>query len=778
MSIKFTFTLLVLFETIALNSLSAQWVQANFPGSRYGAVYYLCVRDTELFAGITGGIFRSKDNGAHWQNFNPILPPRETNPSIWSLAVNDQRLYAMLGNGPNIYISSDGEINWIKSVLPTTSYSSPFVTAASGNTIVAGLGGSYRSTDNGTTWSRIGSLSYILGITRRDSIMLAETNNNGISRSTDNGATWNTVYPLGSNLVLGNAIALSGNRAIAGRSIIGGSYLLASSDAGLTWPDSALVNCNSINAIVFSPPQSGNNYVFAATDSGVFRSSDNGLHWTAANNGLTPRLVFSLAVKVNSAGGTTMLFAGTGSGIFVSLDYGNTWSETGSPSSQWTFGSTNSLLVAASSNGLFKGSSRSLNNNYNSYYSTILLSTDNGSNWTQSYSGFLNRKTKINSLAVNRDNSNGLHLVAGGVWGDSVQASGNFSNILSSSDNGSTWSETQVIQAMSGVVLCATGSTFFISSYSSLIPRYLIFLSSDRGNTWTATDTPKAYIKAFSVGENRIFIGGSLEHTGRVSSITHSIQLSTDGGASWAGVASPLDSVKNIKNFSTDTLSLIRSLYSSGVHLFVGMESDNFEKSPLDEPIANGGGLYHLIQNGSNWIFADSSFIGRSVFGFAASGSTIFAATDSGVFRSSTNGTTWSDISSGMNHNYVPSLFTSASYLFASTSYGLWKRPLLEITSVESGAIGNVPTTYSLSQNFPNPFNPSTVISYQLPRVSIVTLKVFDVLGQEVKTLKDGREDAGVHSVTFDARNLSSGVYFYRLHAGDFIETKKLLLLK
>jgi len=89
--------------------------------------------------------------------------------------------------------------------------------------------------------------------------------------------------------------------------------------------------------------------------------------------------------------------------------------------------------------------------------------------------------------------------------------------------------------------MSATSSTFLMSSFSSLFPRYLIYLSSDGGNTWTATDTPNVYMKAFSTNENRIFIGGSLESTGRISTITNSIQISTDGGTSWSWVASPLD---------------------------------------------------------------------------------------------------------------------------------------------------------------------------------------------------------------------------------------------
>lgn len=84
----------------------------------------------------------------------------------------------------------------------------------------------------------------------------------------------------------------------------------------------------------------------------------------------------------------------------------------------------------------------------------------------------------------------------------------------------------------------------------------------------------------------------------------------------------------------------------------------------------------------------------------------------------------------------------------------------------------------ALHQNFPNPFNPSTVISYHLPAVSHVTLKVYDILGREIATLVDVVEDAGLKSVKFDASNLASGVYFYRLNAGTFTSLKKMLVVR
>ncbi len=89
-----------------------------------------------------------------------------------------------------------------------------------------------------------------------------------------------------------------------------------------------------------------------------------------------------------------------------------------------------------------------------------------------------------------------------------------------------------------------------------------------------------------------------------------------------------------------------------------------------------------------------------------------------------------------------------------------------------------LPQTFSLEQNYPNPFNPSSVISYTLSVNSFVTLKVFNMLGQEVATLVDGRQEAGLKSVVWDASSMPSGVYVYRLQAGSLTEQRKMVLLR
>jgi Secretion system C-terminal sorting domain len=99
------------------------------------------------------------------------------------------------------------------------------------------------------------------------------------------------------------------------------------------------------------------------------------------------------------------------------------------------------------------------------------------------------------------------------------------------------------------------------------------------------------------------------------------------------------------------------------------------------------------------------------------------------------------------------------------------------VTSVLKDS-SNIPISYELSQNYPNPFNPTTVINYGLAKAGRIVLKIYNVLGKEVSKLVDSKKAAGRYSVTFDASNLSSGIYIYVLKTDGFISSKKMLLIK
>ena len=104
-------------------------------------------------------------------------------------------------------------------------------------------------------------------------------------------------------------------------------------------------------------------------------------------------------------------------------------------------------------------------------------------------------------------------------------------------------------------------------------------------------------------------------------------------------------------------------------------------------------------------------------------------------------------------------------------------------TSITQDKTKETPASFKLFQNYPNPFNPSTIINYSIPdagtsSMKSVQLKVYDILGREVATLVNEEKTAGNYKVTFDAQNLASGIYFYRLKAGNYISVKKMILLR
>ena len=139
------------------------------------------------------------------------------------------------------------------------------------------------------------------------------------------------------------------------------------------------------------------------------------------------------------------------------------------------------------------------------------------------------------------------------------------------------------------------------------------------------------------------------------------------------------------------------------------------------------------------------------------------------------------------NYEYVDNTVNSGKYLYRLKQIDIdGQFKYSKTVEVDLG----VPSKFELSQNYPNPFNPTTVIKYEIPEIatfrflnngqgaSFVTLKVYDVLGNEISTLVNKNQEAGNYKVNFDAGNLTSGVYFYTLKVGDYLQTKRMILLR
>lgn len=144
----------------------------------------------------------------------------------------------------------------------------------------------------------------------------------------------------------------------------------------------------------------------------------------------------------------------------------------------------------------------------------------------------------------------------------------------------------------------------------------------------------------------------------------------------------------------------------------------------------------------------------------------IFTSTESTVIDTGESFDIYIAVAVGDSASDIASAMTAAEARYANI-----------ITDIDPGET-EVPNDYYLSQNYPNPFNPSTTIEYKIPSGNFVELKIYDVLGREVKTLVNEYKNSGAYKVSFDAGIFASGVYFYRLKAGNFVQTKKMLLMK
>ncbi|MCX7834313.1 MAG: T9SS type A sorting domain-containing protein, partial [Ignavibacteria bacterium] len=158
----------------------------------------------------------------------------------------------------------------------------------------------------------------------------------------------------------------------------------------------------------------------------------------------------------------------------------------------------------------------------------------------------------------------------------------------------------------------------------------------------------------------------------------------------------------------------------------------------------------------------------------------IYVGNDLSVYVSTNGGQTWGEYRTGMPYSLVFDLTISyPNRKLRATTHGngVWQRNLVSIPSkVISNE--NIPDDFNLEQNYPNPFNQTTVISFQLPVSSRVNIRIFDITGKEIETILDEYKNAGIYKIFFNAKNLSSGIYFYQMLVNEKIFIRKMIFIK
>jgi photosystem II stability/assembly factor-like uncharacterized protein len=248
-------------------------------------------------------------------------------------------------------------------------------------------------------------------------------------------------------------------------------------------------------------------------------------------------------------------------------------------------------------------------------------------------------------------------------------------------------------------------------------------------------------IKSFAISGSNMFAG-----TGS------GVYLSTNSGANWTQVNNGLT------NISVDNLA------AGGTNIYAKI----------------GKKVFISHNNGTNWteVFNGSMF--TYLTALEASGTNVFVLTDNGIFLSRDNGSSWAKVNTDFTKYPFLTISVNGTDLYAGTyGGGVWRVSIPEIiTSLKEYPEKELSEIFSLEQNYPNPFNPRTNIRFSIPRETHVLICIYNSMGKEVTKLISQQMHAGIYTAEWNADGYASGIYFCRIIAGNYTETKKLLLLK
>lgn len=739
-----------------------------------------------------------------------------------------------------LYKSSDGGTSWtaINSATFATNYFRPTdVLPISSSIIVyavnangATLGGIYRTTDGGTNWNLV-SLNLPTSNYRR--ISLAQDPNNantvlavfestdlttsgnaglkGIYKSTDAGATWNQltsppkITSTGSMSYLGaqgwydNVIAIDPNN--SSNIYVGGIDLMKSTNGGTGWSQlsywdsfygTPVVHADH-HAIVLDA--SHPNTIFNGNDGGVYKSTNGGTSWTNLNNGLEITQFYGGAVYKT---GTTYSGGTQDNGHLKYGGSGTSWTE--------VYGGDGGYAAQDQSNSSVS---------YEEYvYLAVSKTTNAGATWNDCVTGLTdaNDATKclfIAPFVMNPENSAVLIAGSTSVWvtANSAGSWTQSSNVLSS---GAMVSAVAVVNSAANYLGFAGTTDGKIFRCTSLNPASGV-------DTWTEI-TPSGnnggYVRRVVVdlnNKNNVYATYGGYNTSGTLMSRHA-WYSTDQGTSWTDISG------NLPNVPVHTLA-INPVSSST--LYVGTET----------------GVYSTTNNGGSWSSFNSGmplYVPTDELVVQTNTNVLFAFTHGrGAWNSGSNlvpveltsftvasqGTSaalkWRTATESNNYGFDVERKTISlasalrdgedfdkigfvvgagasnaprEYSFTDINIpaGKYSYRLKQIDrdgefkyseSIEI-SISAFPKIFGMEQNFPNPFNPSTTIRYEVPIRSHVSLSVFNSLGEKVVTLVNENKEPGEFNIVFNAARLASGVYLYRMEAGNFSQTRKLVVIK
>ena len=680
-----------------------------------GLAQSLCAHQgTTLILGQPGGPFLSTDNGTTW------IDSESNNSVTWSIASDGVNLYeASVG----VQRSMDNGVTWTEANVGLPSSPIVYVVAAVGGKVFAGLyGGVYASTNGGSSWTRSDSgITHfvITSIAGEGDTVFAGTSDGKVFRSTNAGLYWTDVSPT----------LYSSSNKVNVIFIADGSVLLGDTGPG------------------FSP--------------GILRSDDWGMTWTQFSTGINEP---DWGYIAGFARVDTFLFAGL---YDTSFNHGGVYR--GSLNTDWTNVSAAQMIaiapdthyvhawsLAAMGTTVFAGMSAGL-----------YRSTDLGTTWQQITSDVSNGNEERIAFAFRDDtlytggSGSGafISIDNGAFWEehvtnlpfhitsyafvDTVMFAGHSSNggVSRSTDGGRVWESIASglpSSARSVNKLASSGTTLLAATGGGM------YVSSDFGDSWTITSWSALGPVSLHASESVVLASDQYE-----------VYRSTDVGQTWVQITNGLPTSFYVRDFAR-----------IGSNLFMGGGPEPYMFMSTDE--------------GLSW--SGISGFALPVWALAAAGDTLYAATQYFVYYTTDLGQNWQLIpNDGLTGvSGFRALMVKGGYLYAgmnASGYGAIRRPVDGSTSVEQ-IVDGIPERMMLLQNYPNPFNPNTTIQFAIPRSGFVSLTMYDLLGREVALLVNEEKTPGTYTVPWNASGMASGVYVYRIIAGEFVQSRKMILAR
>ena len=612
-----------------------------------------------------------------------------------------------------------------------------------------------------------------------------------IIATTDGGKSWSEKYSveelLSVDYATSDVIYSSGY----------GGRVIKSEDKGMTWIQLNTNVTEDLYGISFINADTG---IVVGDEGSVLKTIDGGKTW----NNISDSNMFLLRC-VSMITDNRVIVGGLRGELYVSNNAGENWDKITDP---YLNVFSYSAIAYADSNNIFACGGYS----FTGSYCTIVKSPDGGENWSLVYNN-------MHPIQLSGISANDEKVISVGFDG----------SIFSSNDTGSTWSKMSAGNTAVVLDVSALDSLNIITLTRSPTTVNTLYKTTDGGKTWTDYTIPTnqpLFSLSFADNRNGMVVGG-----------WGTILKTSDGGITWnkIDISDVIDTTKYLNRVDALDSANYFIVGDSGLVLKTTDEGKSWSKnvisiyslydvtfSSLDQGYAVGWDkAFYTMDGGMTWQEGNNHGSEPMLFSVSALDNNIaYAVGDAGiVFKTTDGGKNWEEKPTYYNYSFYSVSFFDEDIGIAVGSFGAtfltsdggdsWinltgrtsnqlyaVKMINDKTAILAGESGNIikmkfdilthimeqkteiAQDYELKQNYPNPFNASTKIEFSIVKREHVILKVYDILGREVKTLVNEEKQAGDYEVAFDASHLASGIYLYSMKAGDFIKTRKLVLMK